>query len=495
MGDENREQAIAALKAAFPFIETEDLHLFLETGTLTDAQDGSVIVKEGTRPRALMVIVAGTARVMRGRPDDMIAFATMSPGELVGEISFLDQTAASATVVADKSLSVFRIEESQINSLLHSVPGLATRLYQSLAHSLAKRLRTRTELIPPFTIEDVPQVQRFHATRTMAAGEVPEQFVAAVEEFKRTMLQTQIQLKDRGHDIEVSTRTVNGACAEASNALHHYVTESPDPEALGAYAFRETFSFMMSSSLLERVYMKPRGYAGDFETIEDIYSGRPVGASTIGRMVDEWARTSGTAQAVRHRRSKLFDDISALIRTSSGAGPLLVTSLAVGPGREMFDVFDAHHSAPIRFSGIDIDAAALGYCADQAKRKAIEEGKLNLFQDNLIKLSLGRGRVTIPEQDFIYSMGLIDYLEDKLVVLLINWAFDQLAPGGTLALGNFATGNPYKAFMDHIVEWVLIHRTPDEMRELFARSKFGRCDVRVDTDPTGIQLFAYCTKK
>jgi extracellular factor (EF) 3-hydroxypalmitic acid methyl ester biosynthesis protein len=495
VGDNNREQAIAALKDAFPALETEDLHLLLETGTITEAQEGSVIVKEGARPRGLMTIVRGTARVMRGQPADMIAFATMSAGELVGEISFLDRKAASATVVANKSLSVLHIEESQINALLHSVPGFATRLYQSLAHSLTKRLRERTALIPPFTIEDVPQVRRFHAARTTALGEAPEEFVAAVEEFKRAMLETQTQLKDRNHDIEVSTKKVRSACTEANNVIDRYVTESPTPEALGAYAFRETFSFMMSSSLLERIYVKPRGYAGDFETIEDIYSGSPVGASTIGQMVDEWARTSGTAQAVRHRRSKLLDDMSAFIRTSKGTCPLHVTSLAVGPGREIFDLLDAHHSAPIRFFGIDIDDAALGFCADQARNRAIEKGKLNLFQDNLIKLSLGRGRVTIPKQDFIYSMGLIDYLEDRLVLLLINWAFEQLSPGGTLALGNFATGNPYKAFMDHIVEWVLIHRTPDQIRELFAQSKFGNANVRLDTDPTGIQLFAYCLKE
>jgi hypothetical protein len=49
--------------------------------------------------------------------------------------------------------------------------------------------------------------------------------------------------------------------------------------------------------------------------------------------------------------------------------------------------------------------------------------------------------------------------------------------------------------MDRIVVWVLIHRTPDEMRELFAMSKFGKTEVRIDADPTGIQLFAYCTKQ
>ena len=58
----------------------------------------------------------------------------------------------------------------------------------------------------------------------------------------------------------------------------------------------------------------------------------------------------------------------------------------------------------------------------------------------------------------------------------------------------FATGNSDKAFMDYIMDWILVHRTPDELRGLFARSKFGDAQVRFESDPTGIQLIAYCTK-
>lgn len=490
---DDREKAVAAAQRALPFLTLDDLALLLDAGEIVDVARGTVVIQEGDRERDLMVIVGGSARVLRGL-HNAIAFATMSGGEIVGEIAFLDREAASATVVADRSLRILRLEEGKLDSLLHAVPGLAGRLYQSLAHGLAARLRARTELIPPFAIEDVPQVRRFHATRATASAEAPAAFVEVVEEFKRTMLHAQRELKDRRHDVEAVKTKVMSACEGASKVLDDYVRSSSSPETLGAYAFRESFPFMMSSALLERFYMKPRGYAGDFETIEAIYAGTPGGASAIGRMIDEWARTAGASQAVRHRRAKLVHEITARLPLAPDAEPINVTSLAVGPGREIFDILAAQPSAPVRFIGIDIDDAALGFCAGQRQAMGVSEGKLTLFQDNLVKLSLGRGRVSIPQQDFIYSMGLIDYLDAKLVVRLVDWAFDQLGPGGTLVLGNFATGNRYKAFMDHIVDWVLIHRTADEMRELFARSKFGKTDVRIDADPTGIQLFAYCTK-
>ena len=70
----------------------------------------------------------------------------------------------------------------------------------------------------------------------------------------------------------------------------------------------------------------------------------------------------------------------------------------------------------------------------------------------------------------IYSVGLTDYLNDEYVVDLINWAYNNLLPGGTIVIGNVVPSNPNKAYMDHILEWVLIHRTAEELRNLFKRS-------------------------
>ena len=48
--------------------------------------------------------------------------------------------------------------------------------------------------------------------------------------------------------------------------------------------------------------------------------------------------------------------------------------------------------------------------------------------------------------------------------------------------------------MDYVLDWLLVHRSPAELRQLFAQSKFGKPEVRVDADVSGIQLFACCTK-
>lgn len=83
---------------------------------------------------------------------------------------------------------------------------------------------------------------------------------------------------------------------------------------------------------------------------------------------------------------------------------------------------------------------------------------IDLHQENLIYLALGRRQLNLPPQDLVYSIGLIDYFNDQLVVKLAD-AHQILRPGGRLVLGNFHPSNPSKAFMDYVLDWRLLHRS------------------------------------
>jgi extracellular factor (EF) 3-hydroxypalmitic acid methyl ester biosynthesis protein len=324
--------------------------------------------------------------------------------------------------------------------------------------------------------------------------ELPSPVIASIENFRRDMILAQANLKNRKIGLGETTLLVASGCEKMKDILTRHVIDEPSAgKTVGALVFREAFPFLMSSALVERSYMKPRGYAGDFETIEMIYKSQPTGAGAFGRMIDAWALATGASNAVRSRRTKLLGDVQAFLAQSE-APEFAIASLALGPGREIFDIFETEAGARVRVTGIDLDSGALAFCAEEARKRSLGEDRLKLYQDNLIRLSLGRGRVQIPKQNFIYSMGLIDYLPKGLVVKLMDWAYDQLLVGGTLAFGNFASGNRERPYMDYVLNWILIHRTSDEMRELFRRSKFGNSEARIDADASGIQLFAYCTK-
>jgi cyclopropane fatty-acyl-phospholipid synthase-like methyltransferase len=96
-------------------------------------------------------------------------------------------------------------------------------------------------------------------------------------------------------------------------------------------------------------------------------------------------------------------------------------------------------------------------------------------------------------QDFIYSAGLTDYLDKRLFKALIAKCHSHLRTGGTLLIGNFGPRNPDRTFMDHILQWKLIHREEDELQSLFkASGPWSRVDVL--SEEQGVNLFVKAHK-
>jgi len=95
----------------------------------------------------------------------------------------------------------------------------------------------------------------------------------------------------------------------------------------------------------------------------------------------------------------------------------------------------------------------------------------------------------------MYSIGLIDYFNDRFVVNLLNFIHGCLAPGGQVILGNFHPSNPARALMDEVLDWPLIHRSEDDMHRLCAQSAFGQPCDRIRFDPSGVNLFAIASRR
>ena len=124
------------------FLTDRDWRTLLDQSQFGSYQDGDVILEKGSLRRAIFVIEKGTVRVERN-PGTVLA--RRGQGAVFGEVSFLDNSGASASVVADGDVDVSVIEESNLNQILSATPALATRFYQTLAVTLARRLREAAE--------------------------------------------------------------------------------------------------------------------------------------------------------------------------------------------------------------------------------------------------------------------------------------------------------------------------------------------------------------
>jgi CRP-like cAMP-binding protein len=68
-------------------------------------------------------------------------------GAVFGEMSFLMQNNATASVIAANNVEVSIMELAQVRERLDSTPGLAARFYQTLAVTLAHRLHKASRLL------------------------------------------------------------------------------------------------------------------------------------------------------------------------------------------------------------------------------------------------------------------------------------------------------------------------------------------------------------
>jgi extracellular factor (EF) 3-hydroxypalmitic acid methyl ester biosynthesis protein len=104
-------------------------------------------------------------------------------------------------------------------------------------------------------------------------------------------------------------------------------------------------------------------------------------------------------------------------------------SLACGPAAEAFDVLENRHVArPIHFHLIDIDPLALEFVHQKAAMMGVQH-LLTLHRANVFRL-MGRRKSDLPPVDFAYSLGLIDYFDDRHVQRLLDLAYETLAFGG-----------------------------------------------------------------
>ena len=458
-----------------------DIQWMLETGQERQVAAGTVVIQEGSRPEALFILLHGLVQVTVASGGDT-PLARLGPGELMGEISFLEGRAATATITAvDPSLFLV-VPFDRLAARLAEDPRFAARWYKAFALISAQRLRERVVSL----------------TEQLRGKETRNQLDDAIDQLKKRLQGTDDEAAKRGRLPEELTNEIVSEFREFCAFLNRELGEGSNRHAhvreeLGAHVKIELRPYILATKTGERAYSQPRGYAGDFLTIELMYQNVPQGAGWLGPLLDRCFLSLPASQAVRNRRSLLAEEIRRTCQMAGGES-VRVTTLACGPAAEVFDVLGSSpDAARVRFTLLDIDAEALAFVKEKATQQQCLD-RMELVQGNLIYLALGRQRLELPPQDLVYSIGLIDYFDDRLVGKLINYIYGLLKPGGRVMLGNFHPANVNRALMDHVLNWKLIHRSEADMNRLFTQSLFGRPCSNLRFEGERINLFAECVR-
>lgn len=467
-------------------LEDGDIEWLLSNGSEHQVISNYVLTVAGKVPPSLFIVLEGLVGVrVDALGNDILR--RLGPGQLVGEMSFLENKPASATVVAIENSLLLAISRTTLESKIVSDPPFAARLYRALARMLSERLRG--------TMAALSQRMGEQASVRHAVGSRWSVIDAALDEFKRVLAEAD-QAAIRNDDevpAEVAgdfRERFDKFCIWLNQELGDQGPDGQDVrQELGARVQREVLPYLLLTENGERWYSKPRGYAGDFLSIEWIYNDVAKGSGRLGPLLDRCFLDMHAAKAVRNRRGLLREEIAKTLAEKKGE-PAHVLTMACGPARELFDTFESLvDPALLTATCVDIDLQALAFVGDLRDRRKLKK-QIQLVNANLVYLATGRAKLDIPPQDLAYSIGLIDYFNDSFVIQLLNFIFDRLRPGGRVILGNFHPDNPTKAMMDYVLDWKLIHRSETDMNRLFTASKFGRPCDEIRYEAQRVNLFA-----
>jgi len=475
----------------FSELTEDDISWIQEQGREQQVIANTVLIREGERPDEILILLEGLVGIEIDTVSDQ-RIVYRGPGALLGELSFLDGRPASATVLAVENSLLLALTHAMLKAKLSEDTAFAVRFYQACALIISQRLRER--------IGDIGLQTTHKPLQEGVLASVWARVCEPVETIKE-MLRKADRDAIRNND-EIPESLATEIMEGFRNLMAFLNTEIGDLSGLsesvrdkiGAQLQREILPYILLTRIGERYYAKPRGYAGDFLTIEWVYENKPQGVGRLGPLLDRCFLNLMAAQAVRNRRGLLAKHIQDARGRAQGR-TAQITSMACGPAAEIFDVFAMlDDPTQIRATLIDIDLQALAFVSDRGDRLKLRR-QLELIQGNLVYLATGRQKLKLSDQDLVYSIGLIDYFSDKFVIALLNYVHTLLRPGGKVVLGNFHSRNPDKAMMDYILDWKLIHRTEDDMNRLYACSSFAQPCTQILFEQTGVNMFAECIKQ
>jgi len=129
------------MASIFKFLTVDDESRLLDGAERRRYLDGDVIVREGERVHCLFILRSGSARVERSHGEYSVEISMLEAGELFGEMGFVEEFAASASVIAAGDCEVDLVGEQLVQAAVDGDAAFAGRFYQSIAYILSRRLR------------------------------------------------------------------------------------------------------------------------------------------------------------------------------------------------------------------------------------------------------------------------------------------------------------------------------------------------------------------
>jgi CRP/FNR family cyclic AMP-dependent transcriptional regulator len=124
----------------FAGLEKKDVQLLANACRERNYSAGSRLIKQGDTGVGLYVITAGTVHITKEIDPDKseLDLGTVGPGNVLGEMSLLDDLPRSANVTAVSDVTALLLPVWEFRTTLRNHPDIALRLLSTLSRRLRK---------------------------------------------------------------------------------------------------------------------------------------------------------------------------------------------------------------------------------------------------------------------------------------------------------------------------------------------------------------------
>jgi CRP-like cAMP-binding protein len=127
----------------FDELNDNDVAVLIENCEKLQFKAHDLLIDHGQKSSGIFVLLQGQCRV---ETTDGQLLGTLQSGDIVGEVSFVDQRNTVARVIALGDLSAAVIQEDLLRAWIKRDPAFGARFYLGVARTLAYRLRLNMQV-------------------------------------------------------------------------------------------------------------------------------------------------------------------------------------------------------------------------------------------------------------------------------------------------------------------------------------------------------------
>ena len=124
-------------KNPLQYLTQNDWALIIDRAKRLSFKKDEKLISQGKQARTVYGLGAGKVSIAVSGT----RIAQIGPGEICGEMAFLEDSVASATATAEEEVEAYALEWTILQDLFELFPHLASRFYRSVAVNLSRRLR------------------------------------------------------------------------------------------------------------------------------------------------------------------------------------------------------------------------------------------------------------------------------------------------------------------------------------------------------------------